>query len=579
MSRLMVVNNHLGFRNGHGAKRVLVPDVPEACSFAGAPLFRVFEQNQFSMHGLNSPRRPAYLHEAGMARVETDFGRWLVGDLSHVTRTGIYQAYCGNEPGVVFAVRDDVWVRILPELVRYFQIQSCGREAPGWHPACHLDDGYLPEEDRYLRAAGGWHDAGDFRKWVTSTALNAIALLVGHRLWHGREERLGLPPGIFAAEAAQGAEYFLGVQDPTTGRLTHNVGGGARTVHDNEDNRYTDNIPESGDERRIHPGAATPQAKCTLLLALYATVLRDHDAELAARCLAGARLSDRADRSAEERTADALQWRAWARLELYRAEGRDEDRHAALAALSALLDLQVTEYVGGQQETRGFWRAEPQGEAFHHKHIGAAYPIWVLAEFLQTFPGHAAAGRWRDAIALWADEYLLYFAARNPFGLIPYALYTEPPADRGPWRYRRLGERLWFRYFLARRHFGTNARCGLAAAACAAAAGALGRPDLLDAGYRLLEWVIGNNPFQISTLTGVGVRQPCALSFQMGNIPGGVTMGVGGDEDDQPWYPHPWACQDEYYGYQSSQFLWGLLALQDVPYPAVDEAAPVAAAP
>jgi hypothetical protein len=50
----------------------------------------------------------------------------------------------------------------------------------------------------------------------------------------------------------------------------------------------------------------------------------------------------------------------------------------------------------------------------------------------------------------------------------------------------------------------------------------------------------------------------------MGNIPGGVTFGIHGDRDDEPAYWHPWSCSDEYYGYQSSQFLWAVLALQDL---------------
>ena len=51
---------------------------------------------------------------------------------------------------------------------------------------------------------------------------------------------------------------------------------------------------------------------------------------------------------------------------------------------------------------------------------------------------------------------------------------------------------------------------------------------------------------------------------KMGNIPGGVPLGIFGDDEDQPWYPHAWACTDEYYGYQTSQFLWAALVLQDL---------------
>ena len=38
---LKVIINQLGFRNGHGIKRVLVSDVPEACSVFGAAIFTV----------------------------------------------------------------------------------------------------------------------------------------------------------------------------------------------------------------------------------------------------------------------------------------------------------------------------------------------------------------------------------------------------------------------------------------------------------------------------------------------------------------------------------------------------------
>jgi hypothetical protein len=562
MEPLKVITNQLGYRNGHGKKRVLVSDVPEARGIFGDAIFTVFEQNDFSKYALNDPRQLPHTHRASLKRIRTDFGPWLVGDFSHLQANGVYQAFCGNEPGPSFAIRDDVWCRILPECLRYFQVQSCGRNVPGWHEACHLDDGYIRELDRYLPAAGGWHDAGDFRKWATSTALNAIALLVGDRLWAGREAELGVEPGVFLREALQGVHYFLGIQDETTGALFKNIGGGRDVPHDNLDCRYTDNVPRSGDERRIWQGWAQPAAKFTTLFALYANALKTSDPQLAARCAAAACASLRFDLTTNHQTADALQWRAWGYLELWRQSGAAVDQAAAIATLDQLLALQVTDYIGGQKLTRGFFRRGAGQDDFHRKHVGASYPIWVIAEFLDAWPAHAEAGRWRDAIALWVDEYALVFAARNPFGLLPYGLYTSPTAEHPHHHYRPLGDGLCFRYFTAGPKFGTNARCSLDAAAFAAAARVLNRPELLDNGYRLLEWTLGNNPFQLSTMNGVGVTQPSALSFQMGNIPGGVTMGIFGDEQDQPFYPHPWACTDEYYGYQTSHFTWALLALQ-----------------
>jgi hypothetical protein len=561
---MKVINSQLGYRNKHSQKRVLVSDVPEARSLFGEPICTVMEQNDVSKYSLNAPEQLDCSHRTALKRIHPDFGTWLEADFSHMTGNGIYQIMCGNTLGPNFAIREDVYCRILPECIRYFQVQSCGREVIGWHDACHLDDGYIVEEDRYVDAASGWHDAGDFRKWPTSIALNAIALLLGHRQWKGREGKLGLPPDIFLTEALQGVHYFLNIQDPETGALLHAIGSGKESWHDNLDCRYTDNIKESGDERRIWPGWAWPTAKFTALFSLYANELKDTDVELAERCHTAARNALRRDKTEDGYTALHLQWRTWGYLELYRYTGSEDDMNSALATLAQLLDLQVSDYIGGQSQTRGFFRSEAGKDDYHRQHIGASYVIYIIAEFIKTFPDHPHVNKWRDAITMWVDDYALVFAARNPFGLLPYGLYAAPQTEHHPHHhYRQIGDQLYFRYFMAAPKFGTNARCSLDAVALGAAAQALNRPELVSHAYRLLEWTLGCNPFQVSTMNGVGVRQPCALSFQMGNIPGGVTMGVFGDEDDQPWYPEPWACTDEYYGFQTSHFMWGLLTLQD----------------
>ncbi len=565
MPELKVLHNHLGFRPKHGRKRIVVPDVPEARNIFGDSTFWVYEQNRFSMEPLNSPRQHEYVYRASLHRKRDDFGAWLVGDFSSVTGDGIYQAFCGNATGPSFAIRDDVWRRILPECIRYFQVQSCGRDVPGWHAACHLDDAYIPDEKRFLQAAGGWHDAGDFRKWVSSTALNAIALMIGHRLWGGREEKLGLPPGTLLTEALQGVHYFLAMQKED-GSLYNNVGGGRDCFHDNLDNRYTDNIPQSGDERIVSPQPLKTAAKFTTLYAMYAEVLRECNPELSNRCLAAAMKSLAHDLASGQDNADALQWRAWGYLELWRVTGLAEHKAAAIATMDRLLALQVTDFIGGQKLTRGFFRGDATGGDYHHKHVGADYPLWVLCEFLTDWAGDAQAGRWRHALSMWVDDFVRVFTPRNPWGLVPYSFYPSPQEDHPHCRYRQIGDNLYYRYFLADNKFGANARLSLTAACLAGAARVLDRRELLDEAYPMLEWVIGANPFGISTCNGVGLYQVNALSFQMGNIPGGVTMGVAGDEQDLPKYDNPWLCSDEYYGYQTSQFLWAILALESLGY-------------
>ena len=51
------------------------------------------------------------------------------------------------------------------------------------HPPCHLKDGVMAHRDKYhsagknIAAVGGWHDAGDYGKYVTTTAVTIARLL------------------------------------------------------------------------------------------------------------------------------------------------------------------------------------------------------------------------------------------------------------------------------------------------------------------------------------------------------------------------------------------------------------------
>lgn len=564
---IRVLTNHLGYRPGHGRKLVVVPYTVRARQIFGSPIFQVIEQNELSKYPLDDPRQQDNVFVASMQEVRDDFGHWLVGDFSTVTRPGVYQAFVGTAPGVPFVIREDVYARLLPPLLTYMRVQSCGRDAPGWHPACHLDDGYLPESDAYIEAAGGWHDAGDFRKWGSSTSMNGIALLLAERLLQDRHQQMGVEPGTCLHEACQGLHYFLGVQDPASGGVYHNVGGGGESVHDNLDCRYTDNVPRSGDERRIHAGFVTPPGKMTTLFALYASALRERDAALSQRCLDAARNSHAHDLRQEVDDATHLQWRAWALAELAALSGEADERAAAVACLDRLLELQVVEPIG-EMGLHGLFHHDRNRTGFHHKHVGADFPPWVLGRFLELWPEDARAEAWRRALARWVDGYCLPMIERNVFGLLPYVVYPEPPAQADDNRYRPLGGGPCFRYFLKGQRGMSNARFALSAAALASCAGALDRPELADHGYRLLEWVLGANPYQLSMFVGLGPQQMSPFSPLMGAIPGGICCGLGSNREDVPDLQfHPWAAPPEhaeYYGYNSSQFLWALCALQRV---------------
>ncbi len=75
-----------------------------------------------------------------------------------------------------FEIRDDLFVAETGELAyRFFYYQRCGTAIPFFHAACHLDDAKMPDGS-HRDLAGGWHDAGDYNKYNGYTPESVYAL-------------------------------------------------------------------------------------------------------------------------------------------------------------------------------------------------------------------------------------------------------------------------------------------------------------------------------------------------------------------------------------------------------------------
>jgi hypothetical protein len=133
--------------------------------------------------------------------------------------------------------------------------------------------------------------------------------------------------------------------------------------------------------------------------------------------------------------------------------------------------------------------------------------------------------------------------ARSAFGTIPFGLYCGSDPGGG----RRLG-RCWYRYFMKPRGetnaaswwVGINAHLASNGVGLSRAARLLDDKRLAIAAQRQLDWILGANPFDASTVSGVGRNQPGLFvtgAFQPPTpaIAGGVMNGLGGTDDDQPY--------------------------------------------
>jgi Glycosyl hydrolase family 9/Cellulase N-terminal ig-like domain len=124
-------------------------------------------QNPGSFHMRDISSGPTFQVKRPLRPVSSDLGPACEGDFSDVSRPGLYQIRAGGELSPPFFIRPDAWRRFLPVVSGYHRAQRCGVAVPNVHDVCHLDDARRRDNGVQVDATGGWHDAGDLRKWMT----------------------------------------------------------------------------------------------------------------------------------------------------------------------------------------------------------------------------------------------------------------------------------------------------------------------------------------------------------------------------------------------------------------------------
>ncbi len=163
----------------------------------------------------------------------------LSGDLvskaafSAVTTPGTYILEVGITRSLPFLVQADVYAGALRSTVRGYTGQRCGCTVDlggGYqHPACHLDGSYGATSGKSgaLPNLGGWHDAGDYGRYVVNSGITCGTLLWAWEMYPGVLRSLvlgiarthtGLPD--FLEEVLWNLDWMLQMQD-TDGGVFH----------------------------------------------------------------------------------------------------------------------------------------------------------------------------------------------------------------------------------------------------------------------------------------------------------------------------------------------------------------------
>jgi len=264
-------------------------------------------------------------------------------DFSAVRDEGVYRL---EIPGVgksaPFRVAKDVYRDAFVTVTRAMYLWRCGTAVHGTHngvnfdlEACHLKDGYLDYitgKHEHKDTTGGWHDAGDYNKYVVNAGVTVGCML---RAWEDYGSRfsdigLNIPESggklpDFLAELRYEMDWLfkMAFED---GSVSHKVttlrfGGFVMPADEKE-------------ERFLVPWSSAATANFVAMMAQASRAFRPYDAVYADRCLEAAWKSYaflkanpqehhadmKAFRTGEYKTADKDD-RLWAAAELWETTG------------------------------------------------------------------------------------------------------------------------------------------------------------------------------------------------------------------------------------------------------------------
>ncbi|HEX3023446.1 MAG TPA: glycoside hydrolase family 9 protein [Lachnospiraceae bacterium] len=158
------------------------------------------------------------------------------GDFSEVTQQGNYQIIMeGYDSSYPFTIDNEVYKPVLRDLFRMFYLQRCGCEVKKdlagdfAHPPCHNTLATIYGTERKVDVTGGWHDAGDYGRYIVAAAVTVADLLLAYETnptvlvqnFHIPESGQAIPDLL--SEVRYELDWMLKMQDPQTGGVYHKV--------------------------------------------------------------------------------------------------------------------------------------------------------------------------------------------------------------------------------------------------------------------------------------------------------------------------------------------------------------------
>ncbi|MBR6403367.1 MAG: glycoside hydrolase family 9 protein [Eubacterium sp.] len=267
-------------------------------------------------------------------------------DFTDLTTPGEYYVFTDKGASYTFKIEDEPYSDIYNDAVQMLYKQRCGTETDAAyagdfaHKACHTGEAKVyDDQSKSKDVSGGWHDAGDYGRYVVSGAVAVADLLEAYEDFDVTADNLGIPesgneiPDILD-EAKYELEWMLKMQDEESGGVYHKVTGltfpGTVKPEEEKEQLY------------LAPISQAATGDFAAVMAKASVVYKEIDPEFSSKALGAAEkawdylVSDEEDKSFKNpEDMDTGEYpdeyiqdeRYWAAVELYLAGNKDIEEY------------------------------------------------------------------------------------------------------------------------------------------------------------------------------------------------------------------------------------------------------------